>query len=254
MEFAHMLYQKTDGALELVIIQKPKHKTPVQRVIRFYQQVTWRMFGEMWYAILLRLNRRVRAALEYFRENTIRNASDGYMAPTFEVDSVNSDVVYEILKKISPDLLVVWGSTILEPRIIATAKQAINLHLGYCPHYRGALANQHAVLCDDLSKIGATIHYISEKPDAGDIIRVIPADLAKKPKELFCSLNDQAVHAYLAVAADLHMGKQLPTEAQDISQSKNFLLRSWTPSVRYELGKKIIAWEHRAKESETRCC
>ena len=65
------------------------------------------------------------------------------------------------------------------------------------------------------------------------------------------TVNDST---YLAVAADLHMGKQLPTEAQDISQSKNFLLRSWTPSVRYELGKKIIAWEHRAKESETRCC
>lgn len=253
-EFANMLYEATHGSLKLVIIQKPKQETLYRRAVRFYRRVTWCMFEEIWYAILLRMNRRVRSALEYFRANTVRNTSQTYNAPIMEVESVNSDEVYAALARLSPDLIVVWGSAILETRILATAPQAINLHLGYCPHYRGALANQHAVLRGDFSKIGATIHYINEKPDAGDVISVIPADITKRPKELFCALNDRAIATYVAIAADLHMGKRPTAQPQDVSQGKNFLLKSWTPKMRYELGKKVLAWEARSANNETRYC
>src|SRR3989344_3420707 len=99
--------------------------------------------------------------------------------------------------------MVVWGSTIIKPDIIKTAKKAINLHMGLCPYFRGAIANQSAVMHGSLSYIGATIHYVEEKVDAGDILATITVDTNKRPRELFRQLNDRAQEHYLEIAQKL---------------------------------------------------
>jgi folate-dependent phosphoribosylglycinamide formyltransferase PurN len=243
--FANELHKNSEGSLELVIIQKPKKKNISQRIIRLFKNVSIRVFEEFWYGLLIRLNNRVLKALEYFRGGNEYKVTGEKFSKILEVQSVNSDEVYKTLKKISPDIIVAWGCAILEPRILSLAKHSINLHFGYCPYYRGALANQYAVFYGDFSKIGATIHYMNEKPDAGDIITVIPADTNYKPKELFQKLHDQAMREYLRVILELNAGRSIKTEKQDISKSRNFLLKSWTPKRRYELGKKIIEWENK---------
>jgi folate-dependent phosphoribosylglycinamide formyltransferase PurN len=242
--FANALFRELDGNLSLVIVQKRKKRSIVGRLLAFIREHNWRVINELWYALLLRLNHRAKNALTYFRATTFDEGdSESRLAPTLEVDSVNSDEVYEILKKISPDLIAVWGSTILEPRILKTAKHAINLHFGLCPYYRGALANQHAALCDDIEHIGATVHYINGKADAGDILTTITADPSKSPQELFKDVNDRALKIFLETIIILNGGKEISATPQDISQSKNFLLSSWIPSIRYKVGKKVARWE-----------
>lgn len=248
-DFANALNERVDGGLALVILQKSPQKPLLRKIIEAFTYRGLGIFREMWYAVLLRSNDRVRNALAYFGGGNLPAVSDGYMVPTMEVQSVNSDEVYEALQKISPDLLVVWGSTILTPRILSTAKRAINLHLGFCPYYRGALANQCAILDDEFSRIGATVHYINGKADAGDILTVISADAQMHPQELFSDLHARAAEAYLSIATALYRGEVLPSVPQDISKSKNFFLRDWVPSVRYKVGKKVLAWEERMTRS-----
>lgn len=245
-EFARQLHQKIKDGLSLIIVQKKPRKTSVVRLIEFYKKVRLkRFFIEIWYAILLRLNPKVQKSLRYVQGNTKNNNDNSFPVKTIEVSSVNSENVFNILKKISPDLIVVWGSTILKPHILGTAKKVINLHFGYCPFYRGALANQHAILCNDFSKIGATIHYVNDKADAGDIISIIKTQNKYRPKELFYDLHERTIKTYLKIITKLHGGKNLIAKKQDFSKSKNLLLSQWLPSVRYKLGKKIIDWENK---------
>ncbi|MEX0932307.1 MAG: formyltransferase family protein, partial [Parcubacteria group bacterium] len=121
----------------------------------------------------------------------------------------------------------------------------VNLHFGLCPHYRGALANQHAVLRDDISKIGATILYINGKPDTGEILSTISACHTLPPKELFQDLNERASTRYLEVVKRLHAGEEWTTTSQEMKSGANLLLKHWTPRMRYNLGKKIVEWERR---------
>lgn len=244
-DFANALQERVEGSLDLVILQRSPQKPLLRKLKDAFKYMGFGVFKEAWYAILLRSNSKVRNALAYFGGGNRPEVSDGYTASTMIVQSVNSDEVYEALQKISPDLLVVWGSTILTPRILSTAKRAINLHFGFCPYYRGALANQCAVFDDEFSRIGATIHYINGKADAGDILTVISADVEKDPQELFRDLHARAREAYLSIATSLHRGEILPSSPQDISKSKNFFLRNWVPSLRYTVGKKILAWEEK---------
>lgn len=241
--FANALHKKTNGHVKLVIIQKPQPKQSfIKRLKRLYNRVGWRNLPrEFWYALLLRLNG-AKKALEYFRGYTISGPRE-YVPKFLEVDSVNSDEVYEIVKKISPRLLVIWGNTVLSPRILETAGSAINLHMGYCPLYRGALANQNAVLNNDIEHIGATIHYAVEKVDSGDILQRLSADQTKTPKEMFQDLNDKVVSSYLEITTKIFTGERIMASPQDISQSKNLLLRQWVPSVRYAVGSRLLQLE-----------
>lgn len=241
--FANALHEKTGGGVSLVILQKPKRLSLLSRFLRFYVAAGSRNFlKECWYGIFLRLSRKTRKALEYFHEHSAVNARD-FLPKVLEIESINGNEVHELLQKLSPDLLVIWGGAVLQPRILQTAKRAINLHMGVAPYYRGAVANQFAVLHDDFSHIGITIHYAEEKVDAGAILAVIFADTTKSPRELFRDLNDRAHARYFEIASALHAGENLPVTTQDISQGKLFRLRDWNREIRYKLGRKILRWE-----------
>jgi len=200
------------------------------------------MFKELGYALLLRLDTRARFALKYFRHHTPIIHDDSNLK-VIEVDNVNNEEVSSLLQRISPDLLVVWGSKILKPHIISTAKKSINLHMGYCPDYRGAIANQFAVLDKQHHLIGATIHYLDQKVDTGDILKVIGADISKSPRDLFRDLNDRAYASFLDIATRIYLGEMLPVTKQAGIQGKDTLLKQWTPEIRYKLGRYIIEWE-----------
>ena len=243
-EFVNSLHRATDGRVDLVIIQKPRHRGFMQSLARLRRTVGWLNFPkELWYALVLRFDKRIEKALTYFRETSLSNAEASFLPPVIETDSVNSDDIHRELAARSPDLFVVWGSTILQPRILTTGKQAINLHFGYCPHYRGALANQHAVFSGDRARIGATIHHINGKADAGAILALIPADVSQRPRELFRKLNDEARERYVEIATRLLDGESLPVESQDNHNGNVLLLKQWTPSLRYDVGRKVLEWE-----------
>lgn len=246
--FANALHEKTGGAVSFVIVQKPKRLSLLSRFNRFYTAMRWQEFlKECWYGILLRFSFKTRRALDYFHSHSAKDAGS-FLAPIREVSSINDDEVHKLLQKLSPNLLVIWGGAVLKPHILQTAKCAINLHMGVAPHYRGAVANQFAVLRDDTSRIGATIHHAEEKVDAGGILATIVADKTKPPQELFRDLNDRAHKRYLEIACALHSGQNIPAATQNITHGELFRLRDWNRETRYKLGRKILRWEKIGKK------
>lgn len=240
--FANTVHERT-GAVDLVIIQKSKRPPLFQSLRRLAAHVGWTGIPrELWYALLLRLSRNTREALGYFRHVQLKDGS-GYLPPILAVDSVNDPVAREAIARHAPELLVVWGTGILAPETHAPARRAVNLHFGNAPYYRGALANQHAVLDGTYDRIGATIHYVNGKMDAGDILAVIPADTTMAPRELFHHLMNTAREQYVDIIARLHAGEAVPVTAQEDAEPRIMRLKEWTPSMRYLVGKKVRAWE-----------
>jgi folate-dependent phosphoribosylglycinamide formyltransferase PurN len=241
--FVNALHTATQEAVELVVVQKQLRSSFLVRFLRFMKGVQYKnILKQFFYAFLLRFSIEKRRALNFFRATSKDSYSEKIVPKLIEVDSVNSDYVYQKIKAISPDLIVVWGSSILQPRIIATAKKVINLHLGLCPYYRGAVANQYAFFQEDFSKIGATIHYVNNSVDAGNIIQTIPFFVSDSIEGSFKDLNDRAFDTYLQVAIDLAYNKSRPSLFQDTSLGKNILLKYWTPELRYKTAKKVLLW------------
>src|SRR3989344_5554433 len=123
--FANSLHKITGGQVDLVVIQKPRpnHASLIERLKRLYKSVGfWALPREIFYAILLRADESLKTALGYFRERSVQISESGYLPKILETVSINRDDVYKILKELSPDLMVIWGSAIVRPHIFATIK------------------------------------------------------------------------------------------------------------------------------------
>lgn len=72
-----------------------------------------------------------------------------------------------------------------------------NLHTGLLPYHRGSAPNVHAII--DRLPCGVTLHWMTEKLDAGNIIASRPVDIAPidDAESLYWRLNDTAVKLFI---------------------------------------------------------
>jgi methionyl-tRNA formyltransferase len=244
-EFVNRLHQQTGEQVKLVLVYRNPRAKWWQRFKRRLKTVGWlKLWHEFWFALKLRVSRRTQQALNYFHRATVKpELSYHFFPPTKSIVTVNTNEIHKLLRELSPKLIVVWGSPILQPHIIGSAKKVINLHMGYCPHYRGSISNQWAVLDNRWECIGATIHYVEQEVDSGQILSIIPADHSKPPEELFLDLNNRAREQYLEIATRLYNGEDLPGVPQDISLGRKTFIKVWTHERRYRVAKAILDWE-----------
>lgn len=88
-----------------------------------------------------------------------------------DVRSVNDAEVVTLLQKLSPQVLVVNGTRILEGELLnAVPGTFLNTHVGITPLYRGVHGGYWALASGDPEHFGATIHKIDKGIDTGDIV------------------------------------------------------------------------------------
>ncbi|QXE88086.1 formyltransferase [Geomonas nitrogeniifigens] len=85
--------------------------------------------------------------------------------------SINAPENREILAELSPDfLLSFYYRNMITPEVLSLAgRGALNMHGSYLPKYRGRVPVNWAVIKGETST-GVTLHYMVEKPDAGEIV------------------------------------------------------------------------------------
>ncbi len=87
------------------------------------------------------------------------------------VSSHNSVECSRILDEEQPEVIVVYGTTILKSHIFSKAKQVtLNMHTGLSPHYRGDSTLFWPVYFNDPEHLGVTVHKLVADVDGGDIV------------------------------------------------------------------------------------
>ena len=97
--------------------------------------------------------------------------------PCATPDDPNTPDFVARVAALAPDFIFsFYYRRLLSPPMLATAARgALNMHGSLLPHYRGRAPVNWAILHGETST-GATLHYMSAKPDAGDIVaqRAVP--------------------------------------------------------------------------------
>lgn len=85
--------------------------------------------------------------------------------------SINEPENLQRLRELGPDFIFsFYYRNMIKPLVLEIPKQgALNLHGSYLPKYRGRVPVNWAVINGE-TETGATLHYMVEKPDAGDIV------------------------------------------------------------------------------------
>ena len=83
----------------------------------------------------------------------------------------NDPLQIERIRAMQPDVILVFGTSLLKPPLIETfAGRILNIHLGLSPYYRGAGTNFWPLVNDEPEYCGATIHFLDAGVDSGPII------------------------------------------------------------------------------------
>lgn len=188
--------------------------TNAQNIIRFFKK------GEEARVVLVLSNRRSAAVLE--------KASD----ESVEAHSFNRDDLYRngrvqaLLQKADPDLVVLAGFLLKFPSdILGDYKgKVINIHPALLPKYGGkGMYGQHvheAVVANNESQSGITIHFVNEQYDEGAIIfqKVLELEKDETPVTLAGRIH-QLEHTYfpLVIKRLLDSGPlNLPLKPEDL--------------------------------------
>ena len=106
---------------------------------------------------------------------------------------LSDDGIYEAIKDINPDYIVVAAFGQILPKSILDIAPCINLHASLLPQYRGASPVQQSLLNGD-SVTGVTSMLMEEGLDTGDVLEysemTIPANM--RLKELMNELTELA--------------------------------------------------------------
>lgn len=135
------------------------------------------------------------------------------------VQNYNTTETVDIIREFKPDVLAVFGTPIIANDIIEIPRfGAINLHGGISPEYKGGNTIFWALYNNEINKTGATIHYMLEKVDSGDILAKIYPDLNAMDDEFSASAKtfQYAVEEFVKIIECIKESKQkLYGEKQD---------------------------------------
>jgi methionyl-tRNA formyltransferase len=101
---------------------------------------------------------------------SVRGLADQHGIPYLTTD-INDPENVERVREIAPAfILSFYYRNMIKPELLEIARLgALNLHGSYLPKYRGRVPVNWAVINGE-TETGATLHYMAEKPDAGDIV------------------------------------------------------------------------------------
>ena len=112
----------------------------------------------------------MKAESKFFGENKF--VSDKCFLKSMSFEDLNLISREEISEAMESDVFVVFGSSFIKGWLVdeLVEKNAINIHMGLSPYYRGASCNFWAAAQNNPHLVGATIHKLSRGLDSGDIL------------------------------------------------------------------------------------
>ena len=144
--------------------------------------------------------------------------------PVITPDDPNVGEIITRVRALNPDFLFsFYYRQMLKPPLLAIPKRgALNMHGSLLPNYRGRAPVNWAVINGE-TETGATLHYMVEKPDAGDIViqqavPILPNDTAL---EVFNKVTAAAAQALDHSLPGLLAGTA-PRTPQDLSKGSYF--------------------------------
>ena len=139
------------------------------------------------------------AARDRLREIIAENRMNDNPIPEAQlqqVSSVNAPETLAALRAALPKVVIVNGTRIIARRILESVSAVfINTHAGITPKYRGAHGGYWALLNNDPSRCGVTVHLVDPGIDTGPI--VAQATIAPNTRDSFVT------YPYLQLAAAL---------------------------------------------------
>lgn len=155
---------------------------------------------------------------------SVQQLAELHGIPTITPENPNVPEVVAQIQALQPDFFFsfYYREMLKAPLLAIPQRGALNMHGSLLPKYRGRVPVNWAIIHGE-SETGSTLHYMTEKPDNGDIVAqqavpILPNDTAL---EVFQKVTVAAEMALNGVLPALLAGKA-PRIKQDLSRGAYF--------------------------------
>lgn len=148
---------------------------------------------------------------------------------------VNLPFVFDSVKKFNPDVMFVFGSSIIkEPLLALTSNKFVNLHLGLSPYYRGSGTNFWPFVNNELEYVGSTLLHLDPGIDTGDIIVHVRPQFEKNDNvhTIGCKVIQESTKYLVKIIDMIKISKFLPrTKQWTISDERYYKTKDFNETI-----------------------
>jgi folate-dependent phosphoribosylglycinamide formyltransferase PurN len=137
----------------------------------------------------------------------------------------NTKKTETILNELKTDILILAQTGIIRDNIIKTARIGVlNGHPGLLPHYRGIDCHKWAIMKNEQSKIGSSIHWVNVGVDTGNIIKTTKYKInhGESLSELEWNLYLQCIFDFVEIINNLLDGRTITGIPQSKKDGKQY--------------------------------
>ena len=130
------------------------------------------------------------------------------------VKNHNSPKAEQALNQWQPDILLLYGSSIVKKHILKIPKiGTLNAHSALLPKYRGTKSEFWILLHDEPQHFGVTVHWVTPKLDQGDIFlqEQIPVTAEDTPQMMRQKSGFVAPYLFVEVLRHIELGHLIRT-------------------------------------------
>jgi methionyl-tRNA formyltransferase len=174
---------------------------------------------------------------------------------TLVVENINTDEAYDFSNSLSPDIIVVSGTSLIRKKLLSLKPTIgiVNLHTGLSPYVKGGPnCTNWCIANNNWQLIGNTIMWIDSGIDSGNIIASETVDV-RKEKDLLSIHKSVMEHAHnLYVRTLRYLSTATPpfssVPQSSIDKGNLYLTKMWDRQVKFRLLKNL---RNRKYSSET---
>ncbi|GAB4120664.1 MAG: formyltransferase [Sideroxydans sp.] len=156
--------------------------------------------------------------------DSVQKLAELHGIPVITPDDPNVPEVVERIRALRPDFIFSFYYRLMlrQPLLDIPPRGALNMHGSLLPKYRGRVPVNWAIIHGE-SETGATLHYMTEKPDNGDIVAqqavpILPNDTAHEVFNKVTVAAEMALHGVLPAL----LAGTAPRLQQDLSRGSYF--------------------------------
>lgn len=160
--------------------------------------------------------------------SAIRRIRSSY--PCLDCQDPHAAPVLDFVRTFGPDYLLLAGAPVLRPSLYGLARRtALNCHLGLVPDFRGSDCTLWAFALDRPEGAGYSIHVVSGRVDAGDVVLRRPVPVRNEPSltEYLWRLQHEASNGFVEIIDGLLRDAPLPRVSHE-GAGRHFPPAGWS--------------------------
>ena len=149
-----------------------------------------------------------------------------------EKGCLNSDKTLQLIQKINPTKIIIFGTNLLSSKYLKLYQDRIlNLHIGLSQYYRGSSCNFWPIYDLKPQFLGATVHFLGEGIDDGNIVTQNTIALDKNDSEFVLMTKPIILGTKLMIEALKGPNTELAVNGKLKNKGNLFRIKDFNPKA-----------------------